>query len=196
MFDRVLLTGTLRRDGTSRFSPDNRWGLFPAAALAVKIFEGGTGKLSNLKVRLGYGVTGQQDIGGDFYPYLARYTSSFENARYQLGDQFYTTLRPEEYDANIKWEETTTLNAAVDFGFLDDRIFGSFEIYQRETRDLLNFIPVPAGTNLSNAITTNVGDLENRGFEFTLNTVPIRKPDLVWEIGGNVTRNQNKITHG
>ena len=194
LFDRVLLTGTVRRDGTSRFSPDNRWGLFPAAALAWKVLDGGAGKVSNLKVRLGYGVTGQQDIGDDYYPYLARYTSSFENARYQLGNQFITTLRPEEYDANIKWEETTTYNAAIDFGFLDDRIFGSFEIYHRETKDLLNFIPVPAGTNLSNAITTNVGDLENRGFEFTLNTVPIRKADLTWEIGGNVTRNVNKIT--
>ena len=194
LFDRILLTGTLRRDGTSRFSPDNRWGLFPAAAIAWKVLEGNTGKISNLKVRLGYGVTGQQDIGEDYYPYLARYTSSFVNARYQLGNDFITTLRPEEYDANIKWEETTTYNAAIDFGFLDDRVFGSFEIYRRETKDLLNFIPVPAGTNLSNAITTNVGDLENRGFEFTLNTVPIRKSGLTWEIGGNVTRNINKIT--
>ncbi|MEZ4847132.1 MAG: TonB-dependent receptor [Bacteroidia bacterium] len=167
-----------------RFAPDNRWGLFPAAALAVKIVEEGSGSLSSLKLRMGYGVTGQQDIGSDFYPYLARYQGSFDNAQYQFGDQFITTLRPNGYDANIKWEETTTYNVGVDFGFLDSRITGSIDVYQRETRDLLNFIPVPAGTNLTNAITTNVGDLKNRGIEITLNTTPIKTDKMSWEIGG------------
>ncbi|MCB0854125.1 MAG: TonB-dependent receptor, partial [Bacteroidetes bacterium] len=97
-------------------------------------------------------------------------------------------------DANIKWEETTTYNVGVDFGFLDSRITGSIDVYQRETRDLLNFIPVPAGTNLTNAITTNVGDLKNRGIEITLNTTPIKTDKMSWEIGGNITINRNEIT--
>jgi TonB-linked SusC/RagA family outer membrane protein len=193
-FDRLLLTFTLRQDGTSRFSEENRFGLFPAAALAYKVVEDGGGPLSNLKVRLGYGVTGQQDIGGDFYPYLARYQSSFDNAQYQFGDIFYTTLRPNGYDANIKWEETTTYNVALDYGFLEDRITGSVEVYYRETKDLLNFVPVPAGTNLTNFITTNVGDLENRGIEFSINAIPIQTDKLSWDIGFNATLNRNKIT--
>ena len=194
LFNKLLLTFTLRRDGTSRFSPDNRWGMFPAAAAAYKLVDRNAGVLTNLKVRVGYGVTGQQDIGGDFYPYLARYQASFDNAQYQFGDQFYTTLRPNGYDANIKWEETTTYNVALDYGFLDNRITGSIELYQRTTTDLLNFVPVPAGTNLTNFITTNVGDLENRGVEFSINTTPIQKDDMTWEFGFNVTMNRNEIT--
>ena len=194
IYNRLLLTFTLRRDGTSRFSPENRWGMFPAAAAAIKIVENSSGPLTNLKLRAGYGITGQQDIGGDFYPYLARYLSSFENARYQLGNEFITTLRPNGYDANIKWEETTTLNIGFDYGLFNNRVFGAFEYYIRETRDLLNFIPVAAGTNLTNFLTTNVGDLKNSGFEFSLNLVPIQSDDMNWEIGGNVTLNRNEIT--
>ncbi|RMF28769.1 MAG: SusC/RagA family TonB-linked outer membrane protein, partial [Bacteroidetes bacterium] len=148
--ERYFLTLTLRRDGTSRFSPDARWGLFPAAALAVKLIDtGGKGTLSSLKLRAGYGVTGQQDVGG-FYLYQPRYLAGFDNAAYQFGNEFVTTLRPEGYDANIKWEETTTYNLGVDYGFLDERIYGSIEVYLRKTKDLINFIPVPAGTNLTN----------------------------------------------
>lgn len=192
--DRYLFTFTLRRDGTSRFSPDSRWGLFPAAAVGVKLFDGdGKGMLSNLKLRLGWGVTGQQDIG-DFYVHLPRYLASFDNARYQFGDTFVTTLRPEPYDANIKWEETTTYNVALDYGLLDDRLMGSVEFYQRETKDLLNFIPIPAGTNLSNFIETNVGDLENRGVEFSVNAAVVEKPKLTWDLGFNFTYNVNEIT--
>lgn len=194
IMDRYLFTFTLRRDGTSRFSPDNRWGLFPAAAFAWKILDNASvGPLNNLKLRLGYGVTGQQDVGG-YYLYLPSYTASFDNARYQLGNQFYTTLRPEGYDANIKWEETTTYNVGLDFGFLDGRLNGAIEYYYRQTTDLLNYIPVPAGTNLTNFINTNVGDLENRGVELSLNAIPVETDKLMWEIGFNVTMNQNEIT--
>ena len=192
--DRYLLTLTLRRDGTSRFSPDSRWGLFPAAALGVKLIDNnGVGSISNLKLRLGYGVTGQQDVGG-YYLYLPRYLASFDNARYQFGNEFITTLRPEGYDYNIKWEETTTYNAALDFGFMDDRLTGSLEYYLRKTKDLINFIPVPAGTNLTNFINTNVGDLENRGVELSLNANILKAADLVWDFGFNATYNKNKIT--
>lgn len=191
--DRVFLTGTLRRDGSSRFSPENRWGLFPAAAVAVKLIDDETKPLSNLKFRLGYGVTGQQEIGS-YYQFQARYLSSFGNAQYQFGDDFQGTLRPEGYDRNIKWEETTTYNVGLDYSLFGERIYGTLEYYIRQTKDLLNFIRIPAGTNLTNFLDTNVGNLENRGVEFSLNTVPVQKKDLIWELGVNVTRNRNEIT--
>lgn len=191
--DRIFLTGSVRRDGTSRF-PNNKWGLFPAAALAFKVVDRENAAFSALKLRLGYGVTGQQDINTDFYPALARYTYSFTNAQYQFGDQFYNTLRPQGYDAKLKWEETTTYNAAIDYGLWGNRVTGSLEFYLRETKDLINFIPVPAGTNLTNFITTNVGDLENRGVEFSINALPWKSSQASWSIGFNIAANRNKIT--
>jgi len=147
-----------------------------------------------MKLRLGYGITGQQDIGNDFYAYQARYLAGQANAQYQFGDQFINTLRPQGYDANIKWEETTTYNAGVDYGLFDERVYGSLDYYQRFTKDLLNFVPVPAGTNLTNFLNTNVGDLENKGIEFSMNFVPIRKKESTLEIGFNLAANRNKIT--
>ncbi len=191
--DKFLLTLTLRRDGTSRFSPDTRWGLFPAAAVAYKIMDDEEGFLNNLKLRLGYGITGQQDVGG-FYVSQARYLSSFENAQYPFGGTPFITIRPEGYDANIKWEETTTYNIGLEYGLWDDRIYGSIDYYIRNTKDLINFIPVPAGTNFANAIVTNVGDLENKGIELAVNVIPIKTKDLYWEFGANLALNNNKIT--
>ncbi len=196
--ERYLLTLTVRQDGTSRFSPDTRWGTFPSAALAWQIkdepFLADVESVSDLKLRVGYGITGQQNIGSNDYPYLPRYTYSVDNARYLFGDEYITTYRPEGYDSNIKWEETTTMNIGLDFGFIDNRISGSIDVYQRKTNDLINFIPVPAGTNLTNQILTNVGNLENRGIEFSINAIPVSKSDLTWEIGFNATYNENKIT--
>ncbi|MBT6765437.1 MAG: SusC/RagA family TonB-linked outer membrane protein, partial [Prolixibacteraceae bacterium] len=196
--ERYLLTVTVRQDGTSRFSPDTRWGTFPSAALAWQIndepFLADSKTVSELKLRLGYGITGQQNIGNNDYPYLPRYTYSVNNADYQFGDSYYTTIRPEGYDADIKWEETTTINIGLDYGFIDDRITGSIDAYIRKTNDLLNFIPVPAGTNLTNQILTNVGDLENKGIEFSILARPISKEDLSWEVGFNASYNINKIT--
>ena len=191
--DRYLLTLTLRRDGTSRFSPDNRWGLFPAAALAVKILDNDKNNFNKLKLRAGWGVTGQQDIG-DFYAYLARYQLGFENAGYQFGDEFITTLRPNGYDANIQWEETTTINVGLDFSIIKDRLSGSIDFYQRQTTDLLNRIPVPAGTNLTNFVTTNVGDMENEGVELSLFTTPISKENFSVDLALNLAYNRNEIT--
>ncbi len=197
LMDRYLITFTLRDDGSSKFAKENRWGLFPSLALAWDIKEEGFLKNSNLfnslKLRLGYGITGQQDIGGD-YPYLARYTFGQDNARYQFGNSFVTTLRPEGYDRNLKWEETTTYNIGLDFGLLKDRISGTVEYYYRPTKDLLNTIDVPAGTNLTNRITTNVGNLINKGFEVALNFRPIVNPSFSWDFGVNATFNQNEIT--
>ena len=196
--NRYLLTFTLRNDGTSRFSPDTRWGLFPSVAFGWKITEEGfmqnSNAFSQLKLRLGYGITGQQNINQGDYPYLPVYTYSQPSAQYQMGNIFYTTIRPEGYDANIKWEETTTYNMGIDYGFAADRYYGSIDIYYRQTKDLLNFIPVPAGTNLTNFILTNIGDLENRGIEFSIFTRPIVKKDLTMEVGFNMSYNDNEIT--
>lgn len=193
--ERLLLTGTLRSDGTSRFSPESRWGLFPSAAVAYKLLDkDGAGALSNLKVRIGYGVTGQQDIGGDFYPYLARYLTSTGDADYQFGNEFINTIRPGGYNSDIKWEETATYNFALDYGILDDRIVGSIEYYIRNTTDLLNYVPVPAGSNLTNFLIKNVGDLQNKGVELSLTANAMKKANQNLDFTFNFTANRNKIT--
>ncbi len=195
--EHYLLTFTLRDDGSSRFSKDNRWGLFPAAAFAWKINEENFMKnvsvVSDLKLRLGWGITGQQDIGND-YPYMAVYRGSTPTAQYQFGNTFVNTLRPNPYDANIKWEETTTNNIGLDFGFLKNRITGTIDVYKRVTNDLLNFIPIAAGSNFSNFLTTNVGSLENKGFEASVSAQIISKKDISWNFGVNVAYNENEIT--
>ncbi len=197
LMDRYLLTVTLRDDGSSRFSSANRWGLFPAAALAWKMkdetFLKNVKAVSDLKLRLGWGVTGQQDVGGDF-PYLPVYRESTATASYQFGNTYYKTLRPNPYDANLKWEQTTTYNIGLDFGFLKNRITGTFDVYKRKTKDMLNFIPIAAGSNFSNFLTTNVGNMENKGAEFSLNASIISKKDLTWSFGLNAAYNENKIT--
>jgi len=198
LMERYLLTFTLRDDGSSRFGEDNRWGLFPSAAFAWKIneesFLKGVKSLSQLKLRLGYGETGQQDIGDNYYPYLAIYKLSEPTAAYQFGSNFYPTLRPNPYDANIRWESTTTYNIGLDFGFLNDRISGAIDAYLRETKDLINYIPIPAGSNFSNFLTTNVGNLENKGVEFLINVKPVVTSDWFWNIGYNISYNENEIT--
>jgi iron complex outermembrane receptor protein len=197
--DKYLLTFTLRNDGTSRFSEDTRWGLFPAVALAWKIVDepwmAGANVLSQLKLRAGWGITGQQNIGQGDYPYLPRYTFSDARARDMFGQaNFITTLRPEGYEANIKWEETTTWNIGLDYGFAGDRFYGTLDYYFRETEDLLNEIPVPAGSNLTNFILTNIGSLQNEGFEFAISTKPIVRQELFWEVTLNATYQTNEIT--
>ncbi len=196
--EKYLLTGTLRYDGTSRFHPDNRWGLFPSAAMAWKVHEESFLKdvdvLDQLKLRLGYGITGQQDINQGNYPYIPSYMLSEPNARYQFGDEFVTTLRPGKYNADLKWEETTTYNLALDYAFYDERLIGSVEAYYRETNDLLNIIPTPLGTNFTNEILTNVGTLEIQGIELNVTGRPISTEDMFWEIGLNASYNENEIT--
>lgn len=191
--DRFLLTLTMRGDATSRFAPENRWGLFPAVAAAVKIFENDNSYFNRLKLRAGWGVTGQQDIGSP-YIYQARYQFSLDNARYQFGDFFINTFRPNGYDRNIKWEETATTNLGLDFSIVKGRLSGTLDAYQRNTKDLLNFIPVPAGTNLTNFIETNIGSMVNRGIELALSIAPISTSKVRWDIGTNVAYNYNEIT--
>ena len=198
LLDRYLLTFTLRDDGTSRFSQDTRWGLFPSVALAWKIVDEpwmqNANALSQLKLRAGWGITGQQNLGQGDYPYLPRYTYSQMNAAYLFGSTYYQTLRPEGYDINLKWEETTTWNLGLDYGFARDKFYGSLDFYYRQTADLINFIPVPAGSNLTNYILTNIGDMDNKGVEFSINTRPVAKKDVFWEINLNATYNTSEIT--
>ncbi len=195
--DRYLLTATLRNDGSSRFSKDHHWGLFPSAALAWKINEESFLKdktiFSDLKLRLSYGKTGQQDIGGD-YEWMQTYTFSQSNALYQFGNQYYQTIRPNGYDPNLKWETTSTYNLGLDFGILKNRVSGSIEIYKRTTDDLLNKISVAAGSNLTNMIFTNIGSMENKGLEISLNTIPIKNESWQWNLDINYTLNDSKIT--
>lgn len=199
LMGRYIVRANIRRDGSSRFSKDNRWGTFPSVAFAWRItdepfFKRNPGKLlSDLKFRIGYGETGQQEIGGD-YPYLPIYTLGTQTAQYQFGNQFYQVYRPNGYDANIKWETSTTFNMGLDFGFVGGRISGSLDYYNKKTEDLLNFIPVPVGTNFTNGILTNVGNMDNKGIEGTLNATIIKKKNLNWDFGFNLTWNTNEIT--
>lgn len=198
--NKYLLTATLRRDGSSRFSPNNRWGLFPSVAFAWKINEEVFLKdntvVSDLKLRLGYGVTGQQDgpaIGN--YSYLSYYALSSQNASYQLGNNYYQGYRPGGFYANRKWEETATTNIALDYGFLNNRITGSVDFYYKKTKDLLSQVPQPAGSNFSAYTIANVGDMENKGVEFSINAQALRTNDLTWDVGFNITYNKNTITN-
>lgn len=192
--NRYLLTATLRRDGSSRFSENNRWGLFPSAALAWTIsnepfMKATENVLSKLKLRLGYGVTGQQEIGD--YQYITSYSFSTNPNTTYLGT---TLLKPNGYSPDLKWEQTTTYNVAIDFGFLNNRINGSIEYYQKHTKDLLNTISAAAGTNFINLITANVGKMKNKGVEANVNAIAIQSKDFTWEVGYNITWNDSKIT--
>ncbi len=194
--NKYLLTGSLRRDASSKFSPDTRVGYFPAAALAWKMkeeFFKSSNVLSDLKLRLGWGITGQQDIG-NLYPYLPRYSQSNSTAQYQFGNTFYSFFRPAAYDANIKWETTTTSNIGLDFAFLNNRISGSVDVYNKKTKDLLSVIPIAPGSNFDITLLTNVGNVENNGVEITLNTTPVKTDVAQWDFGFNVTYNKSTLT--
>ena len=195
--DKYLLTVTVRQDGSSRFDKETRWGTFPSVALAWKIKEESFLKnvkgVTDLKLRLGWGITGQQDIGKD-YPAQPLYIESSEGSFYYIDGEWVPTLRPDPYDPVIKWEETTTLNAGLDFGFVNDRITGSLDVYKRVTDDLLNTVTISSGSNFSNTLLTNVGSLENKGVELTLNFIPLSTNDMLLSVGFNATYNINKIT--
>ena len=205
---KYLFAFSLRDDASSRFSKENRWGLFPSAAFAWNIVEEDFIKdhqtpLSNLKIRLGWGRTGQQDIGMDnCYAYQPRYVISTSPNMMIPGfpglgdgvDGYAYTISPMAYNKNIKWETTETYNVGVDFGFLNGRISGSVDAYLRHTYDLLNDITTPLGSNFSNTVITNVGDMENKGVEVNLNFVPIETKDLHWDINLNGTWQDTKIT--
>ena len=207
LMDTYLLTFTLRDDATSRFHKDCRWGLFPSAALAWKIsnmdfFKDATDVMNEFKLRLGWGVTGQQDIGS-LFPYMAVYQSSIQGSYYPgiinpVGSNgeyvYYPTLYPGGYDPNIKWEETTTYNAGIDVAFLGNRITASLDWYLRDTKDLLSYVTVPIGSATTNEMNKNIGTLRNLGVEFAINARPIVTKDFTWTVDYNVAWNKNEIT--
>jgi iron complex outermembrane receptor protein len=196
--DKYLLTASIRDDGSSRFAKGHQWGLYPSAALAWRIkgedFLRNSRTVSNLKLRVGYGVTGQQDGIAEFQ-YLAAYQLSSINASYQFGNNYYQGYRPTGYNPNLTWEQTATTNLGLDYGFFDNRISGSIDLYQRKTSKLLNKIPQPAGGNFAAYFVENVGNMTNKGVEFSVNAEPVRSPHLTWDFGFNITYNQNKITN-
>ena len=196
--DKYLFTATFRADGVSRFASDKRWGYFPAGAFAWRIkgeeFLKNSTAVSDLKLRLGYGQTGQQDIGSNYYGYLATYVPSRNNAQYQLGNQFVNTQRPGFYNENLTWETTTTYNLGLDYGFIDGRVYGSVDVYRRNTRDLLNFINVASLVNLSNGGFFNIGSLRNEGVEVVVNTDVVRGEKLNWTLNANASYNKNEVT--
>ncbi|MBN2263305.1 MAG: TonB-dependent receptor [Prolixibacteraceae bacterium] len=193
---KYMLTATIRRDGTSRFSENNRWGQFPSVALAWRLSEESFLKnidvLSNLKIRASYGITGQQEGIGN-YGYLPVYTISQTGAEFLFGDTFYYTYRPEAYISNLKWETTTAYNYGFDFGFFNERLSGSIDYYTRQTKDLLARVPAAAGTNFDKTILTNVGNVDSEGLEFSLNAVPVSTNDIIWEMSFNGTWMQQTI---
>ena len=195
--NKYLLTFTMRWDGSSRFSKDNRWGTFPSLALGWKLKEENFLKdvawLHDLKLRLGWGITGQQNIGEDFY-YVPLYNAGDDYAQYPFGNDYFHTLRPNVFNPDLTWEKTTTWNAGLDFAFLNGRIDGSVDYYYRKTKDLIATVDVAAGMNLNNQMKKNIGSLENKGLEFTLNARPIQTRDFTWQLSYNVMWNDNKIT--
>lgn len=206
LMDRYLLTVTVRGDASSRFSKDNRWGTFPSVALGWKIaeepfMEMARGWMNEFKLRLGWGITGQQDIGS-YFPYLPIYQTATQGSYYpyldgttENGNPVYgTTLYPLGYNPNLKWERTTTWNAGFDFGFFNNRITASLDYYYRKTNDLLSYVTVPPGSATSNMLDQNIGSLKNEGLEFTISARPIVTPDFTWAVNYNIAWNHNEIT--
>ena len=221
-WNQIMVTATLRADGSSRFPKRTRWGLFPSVAVGWKIKESflkDVNWINDLKLRLGYGITGQQEGIGDFtymasykhiightsyYPvggegslaHEDKYTEQVDVVRDTMNYELYAADRPEGYNMSLRWEQTTTYNVGLDFAFLNNRISGSVDYYFRKTTDLLNEANEVMGTNFKSSITKNIGSLQNQGVEFAINAVALDYGKrFKWDIGYNVTWNQNKITN-
>ncbi len=195
LMDRYYITATLRDDGSSRFK--DHWSLFPSAALAYKMSEEkflkNVGWLSDLKLRLSYGKTGQQDGIGD-YNYFAIYSMNTGVGSYYDVAGNGTLARPVAYDPELKWETTDTYNVGFDFGAWNQRFTVGVDVYYRKTTDLLNESDMAAGTNFKNRVMTNIGSMENKGVEVTIGLKPIQAEDWYWTLDYNFTYNKNEIT--
>ena len=197
--NRYLLTATLRADASSKLNPDDRWGYFPSVALAWNVsnenFLKDNKTLNELKLRFGYGEVGNVNGLGD-YLFLTNYTRSQDGASYQLGDSFYQTYRPGVTNKNLRWEVGNTLNAGIDFGFLDNLITGTLDVYRKQTKDLIAETTIDPFTNFKNRVNANVGDMENKGIELGLTVTPIRniEKNIRWSFNYNIAYNENKIT--
>ncbi|HBS53688.1 MAG TPA: TonB-dependent receptor, partial [Flavobacterium sp.] len=197
--EKYLLTLNFRRDGSSRFSELNRWGNFPGAAFAWKVsseeFLKNSKTVSELKLRLGWGVTGQQDIGGAAYDYFQRYNLSAltSGATYQFGNQYYQLGRPEGYNANLKWEETTTVNAGLDFGLFNDKVTGSLDVYSKTSNDLIAYVAEGSLQNFRTAGFQNIGSLTSKGAELNINYKAIETANSSLNFNYNIAYNDIKI---
>lgn len=195
--DKYLLTATIRRDGSTRFGRDNRWGLFPSAALGWRIMDepfaqGLESVFSTLKLRVSWGITGNQEIAD--YAYIGQFIESDDGAQYILGNDTLRTFRPDAVDPNIKWEETSSINFGLDFGFFKGRLYGTLDYYEKYTNDLLFDIAFPIGTLTGDRAITNIGEMENKGVELQLNAITVDKPDLRVDLTFNAAYNKNEIT--
>lgn len=197
--EKYLLTATFRRDGSSRFAKENRWGTFPSVALAWRVINEKfmapvRSVMNDLKFRATYGITGQQD-GIANYSYIPNYTPSQPGAYYWFNGQWIQTARPDAYNKDLKWETTKSWNFGVDFGFFNGRLSGAVDYYTRKTEDLLATVPVPAGVNFAKEMLTNVGNVDSEGVEIALNTTILDNKDWQWTATFNATWQKNKITN-
>lgn len=197
LLDRYMLTATLRADGSSRFADGHKWGTFPSVAFAYNIAREGFFKplentINDLKLRVSYGVTGQQD-GISNYGFMSTYTLSQLGASYQLGDKFLTSYAPSIYNADLVWETTKAFNVGVDLGFLNNRFTASIDYYYRKTKDLLANVPVAAGTNFGKEILSNVGNINSQGLELSFNANIISTKNWQWVLSGNATWQKVRI---
>ena len=194
--DKYLITATMRADGTSRFQ-NHKWGFFPSVALGWNVmkedFMPTDGAMSTLKMRLSWGETGQQEVGG-YYDTFAQFLTNQLGSYYFFNDRLITPISALGYSADLRWETTTTYNVGLDLGFWNDRLTANLDLYRRDTRDILNYIPVPALSNLTNYLNTNIGDMRNLGVELGLNGIIIEKKDMSLTAGFNVAYNYNEIT--
>lgn len=199
LMERYLLTATFRRDGSSRFAEDNRWGTFPSVALAWRVSHEDFWKalspvMNDFKLRASYGVTGQQDGIANYF-YMPSYTISQPGAYYPVGGEPVYTYRPEAYNDNLKWETTKSWNFGIDFGFLDNRFTGTVDYYTRKTEDLLATVPVPAGTNFAREMLMNVGNVSSKGVEIALNANLVSTNDWSWTATANAAWQRVRITN-
>lgn len=196
--EKYVLMGSIRTDGSSRFSPGTRWGTFPSAAFTWRMkqedFLKTSNTLSQLNLRLSYGKTGNQD-GIGLYGYIPTYFLSTPGSLYPFGNTFYNMYTPSAYISNLTWETTGTYDAGFDYGFLDNRINGSIDYYYKKTTDLLANVSVPSGSNFSNKETTNIGSMTDQGIDFNVNLIPVRNKDWDWEVGFNASYNKFQITN-
>ncbi|RZK36933.1 MAG: SusC/RagA family TonB-linked outer membrane protein, partial [Pedobacter sp.] len=196
--DKYILSATMRADASSKFAEENRWGYFPSAGFTWRIisedFMKDSKTFSDLKLRLSYGETGNKDGIGN-YEYLSKYYANSNTGQYQIGNTFYNYYSPAAYDPDLKWESTTTYNAGLDYGFAKGRVYGSVDAYYKKTKDLLSTINIPVGTNFSNLLTTNVGNMEVRGIEGSINFAAIKSENTNWDFGFNVAYNKRKVTN-
>lgn len=202
---RYIVTATIRRDASSRFSKDDRWGTFPSVALAWNLaresFLKDSKVINNLKIRASYGITGQQDGIGNYGYLPVYYASSGSNSQYVTGVDasgnvlYGTYYQPGAYVSDLTWETTKSWNVGLDLGFLDDRISAGVDFYTRKTEDLLATVPAAAGTNFTRTVTTNVGNTESKGVELSINATPISTKNWTWDISANMTWQDVQITN-